>query len=106
MSENNQPSGGNSNEPRKPGGEAPGSFNWRVLILFSVALGLLTLAYLNIGGGPKQSLSFSEFEKLLSDDKIVLDNSKLPLEIVTSESSFNAVIEGYSVAEPLVKPTN
>lgn len=106
MSEDHQPSGNNSNDPRKPGGEAPGSFNWRVLILFSVALGLLTLAYLNIGGGPKKSLSYSEFETLLVEDKVVRGYAKYPLEIVTPESSFNAVIEGFSVSEPLVKPTN
>ncbi|MDA0765250.1 MAG: ATP-dependent zinc metalloprotease FtsH [Verrucomicrobia bacterium] len=101
MSEDNQPSGNDPQNPRKPG-EAPGSFNWRVLILFSVALGLLTLAYLNIGGGPRQSLSYSEFETLMRENKVVLDNPKMPLEIVTSESSFNAEIVGYSVSEPLV----
>jgi cell division protease FtsH len=101
MSEDNQPSGNDPQNPRKPG-EAPGSFNWRVLILFSVALGLLTLAYLNIGGGPRLALSYSEFETLMRENKVVLKNPKMPLEIVTSESSFNAEIVGYSVSEPLV----
>lgn len=101
MSEDKQPSGNDPKDPRKPG-EAPGSFNWRVLILFSVALGLLTLAYMNIGSGPKKALSFSQFEQLMKENRVVLDSTKMPLEIVTKESSFNAEIVGYSVPDPLV----
>ena len=101
MSEDKQPSGNDSQNPRKPG-EASGSFNWRVLILFSVALGLLIIAYMNIGDGSNKPLSYQEFDELMKEHKVIMDSPKHKLEIVTSESSFNATIRGYSVTEPLI----
>jgi hypothetical protein len=58
-----------NNDPRKPG-ESGGSVNWRVLILFAIALGLLTLAFFQVGDGAGRMISFSEFRNLMEDGKV------------------------------------
>ena len=76
----------NSNEPRKPG-ESSGGFNWRVLILFAIALGLLAIATTQVGKGAGKLISFAQFKTLLEEGKIIR-NETLPnhrLEVVTRE---------------------
>ena len=99
-----RPPNQNSNEPRKPG-ESSGGFNWRVLILFAVALGLLAIATTQVGKGAGKLISFAQFKTLLEEGKIVR-NESLPnhrLEVVTRESSFNAEIVGHSTVETIVQ---
>ena len=103
MSDNLPPSGQTPNDSRKQGDS--GSFNWRVLILFGIALGLLTVAYFNAGDSKETPITFSEFKHRLDENKIVRGNPKMPLEILTTESSFNAEIVGYTVDKPLKVPT-
>ena len=94
------------NGPRKPG-ETGGSFNWRVLILFSVALGLLTLAFVVSGDGKGKAINFKEFRDLMQERKVLNDPETLrdyPLEIVTNESSINAQITGWYAEEPIYVP--
>jgi len=101
MSDQQPPS---PNEPRKPGSEPPGSFNWRVLILFAIAIGLLTLAYVGIGDGKGRSISYSRFEQLMAQGKVIQNMSEFPLEVVTRESSFNAEIVGHASEKPVMVP--
>ena len=103
MSDNPPPSGQDPKDPRKQGDT--GSFNWRVLILFGIALGLLTLAFFNVGEGPGKPITFSEFQDRMEQNKVIRGHGKMPLEIVTSESPFNAEIVGYMVDQPLMVDT-
>ncbi len=100
-----QPPDKNPKDPRKPGESGGGSFNWRVLILFAIALGLLTLAYMNIGDGAGKSISYGEFETLMEEGRVIRarDLPNYKLEIVTGESSFSGRIEGYYTKDPIVK---
>lgn len=99
-----QPPNQGPNDPRKPT-ESGGGFNWRVLILFAIALGLLFIALSNVGGGEGKPISFSAFKKLMEEGKVITD-SDLPnykLEVVTNESSFNAQIVGFRTEETMVE---
>ena len=101
-----QPPNPGSKDPQKPG--ETGGFNWRVLILLAVALGLLTIALTGASDGKGRSISFSEFKKEMEEGKIVRNpklRGKYNLEVVTNESSFNAQIVGWRTKEPTVVPS-
>lgn len=104
MADEQPPNQQNPNE-RKPG-ESGGGFNWRVLILFGIALTLLALAVLNVGPKKGSEISFSEFKALMEEGKVVRD-PKLPhwrLEVITNESSITAKIVGWRTKESLLQP--
>lgn len=99
-SQNNQSPTPNSG---RPGGDA-GGFNWRVLALFSIAIVILGVAVVGPGLTPKaQSLSYAEFRQKLDQGLVVLEDPKLPLKVVTGDTTTDAVITGYAKA-PMVKP--
>ena len=85
-----QPPNSDPKDPRKP--SESGGFNWRVLILFGIALGLLTIALSGAGNSKGKPISFSQFKKSLKEGKIVLGDSRRNLEVVTNESSVNGKI--------------
>ena len=85
-----QPPNSEPKDPRKP--SESGGFNWRVLILFGIALGLLTIALSGAGNSKGKPISFSQFKKSLKEGKIVLGDSRRKLEVVTNESSVNGKI--------------
>ena len=92
-----------SPNPKPPTGES-GGFNWRVLALSSIAIVILGLALFGPNLNPKATvLSYSEFRNKLDQGLVVLENPKLPLKVVTSDTAYDATITGY-VAPPLEKP--
>ena len=89
----------NSNQPpqppNRPSGDANG-FNWRLLVLLSVASVILGLAFL----GPNmnqtsRTLNYSEFRQAWDQGRIVTGDFKRPLKVVTSDTPYDAVIMGW-----------
>jgi len=94
--QNNQ--GPGNRRPQQEGGP----FNWRVTILFAIGLALLMIAFsqkFNDGGIEK--ITYSRFKNLLEQGKIVRNDEKMPLEVLTSESPGNVTIEGSYSQKPL-----
>ena len=104
MSDDPKPQGSDPQNQRKQN-ENP-SFNWRVIILFGIALGLLLVAYMGMGKGKGSSLTYSQFEALMENHQVVRNSGKYRLEVLTSESYFNAEISGWHTTEnePVSKP--
>ncbi len=80
-------------DPRKP--SESGGINWRVLILFAIALGLLTVALAGNGKNKGRPISFVEFKKGLETGKVILGDPRFKLEVVTGEAAFTAQIVGW-----------
>ncbi len=88
---------------KPPTGDANG-FNWRVLALFSIAILILGVALFGPNLNEKPTiLSYSEFREKLDQGLVVLDEPKLPLKVVTSDTGYDATIRGYMEA-PMEKP--
>jgi len=90
-------------QPNRPSGDANG-FNWRLLVLLGVASVILGLAFF----GPNmnktsRTLTYSEFRQAWDQGRIVTDDAKRPLKVVTSDTAYDAVIIGWE-NPPLVKP--
>lgn len=97
-----------NNTPQPPSpNRAPGEnngFNWRVLALFSLALVILGVAFFGPQMKPQaKAMSYSEFRTALDQERIVLENSKQPLTVNTSDTAFDATITGW-VQPELLKP--
>ncbi len=97
----------NSNPPpnhsNRPTGDANG-FNWRLLVLLGVASVILGLAFF----GPSmnktsESLTYAQFRQAWDQGRIVTDDPKRPLKVVTSDTAYDAVIVGWKNPE-LVAP--
>jgi cell division protease FtsH len=91
-SQNNTPSPGHSN---RPSGDANG-FNWRLLVLLGVASVILGLAFF----GPSmnktsKTLTYAQFRQAWDQGRIVTDDPKRPLKVVTSDTAYDAVIVGW-----------
>ena len=82
-----------SKDPRKP--RESGGFNWRFLLLFAMAFGLLAIAFSNKGNGKGRPISFTQFKQSLEDGKVILGDDRYKLEVVTTEAAFNAQIVGW-----------
>ena len=80
-------------DPRKP--RESGGFNWRFLLLFAMAFGLLAIAFSNKGNGKGRPISFTQFKRGLDDGNVILGNDRYKLEVVTTEAAFNAQIVGW-----------
>jgi len=90
-------------QPNRPPGEANG-FNWRLLILLCVAAVILGLALF----GPNMSNSvstrtYSEFRQAWDQGRVIMDDAKRPLKVVTSDTAYDAVITGWE-KQALVEP--
>ncbi len=71
MSEQNQrPNSPDGQEPRRQGNQEPQGFNWRGLILLSLAILILASGLMWKGGSSGTDVSYTEFEKLLKDGKV------------------------------------
>lgn len=97
-----------NNTPQPPSpNRAPGEnngFNWRVLALFSLALVILGVAFFGPQMKPQaKAMSYAEFRTALDQERIVLENSKQPLTVNTSDTAFDATITGW-VQPELLKP--
>lgn len=95
MSEQTPP---NKNTPNKDNK----GFNWRVIVLFAAAAGILTLAFTRNAFGKPESITFNKFEELLRENKVVLGKEGAKLEMVSRQSSQTAEIQGFYVEQPLV----
>lgn len=51
--------------------------NWRVMILFALALGVLAVAFMNKTGGKERKIDFAEFRKALESGHVLLDPATL-----------------------------
>ncbi len=91
--------------PQKKPSKESGPFNWRLFTLFALAIGLLTMAAtrgLNTGA---KNPNFSEFEQLMREHKVILDDDRYPLQIVTEGGATAGRVVGYKVEEPLMIPS-
>lgn len=92
-------------QANRPPGDANG-FNWRLIVLLSVASVILGLAFFqpNMSNAP-QPLNYSDFRRAWDQGRVVTDDAKLPLKVVTSDTAYDAVIIGWQKPQ-LVKPEN
>ena len=93
------------NNPNRSTGE-PNGFNWRMLALFSVASVILGLAFF----GPamnktSKTLTYAQFRQAWDQGRIVTEDPKRPLKVVTSDTAYDAVILGWE-SPRLVEPEN
>ncbi len=92
-----------SNNSNRPAGDANG-FNWRMLALFGVASVILGLAFF----GPSmnkssKTLTYSQFRQAWDQGRIVTNDPKRPLKVITSDTAYDATIVGFE-EPPLVAP--
>jgi cell division protease FtsH len=93
------------NEPnqndRRGGGE--NGFNWKGLILLSVAMGLFGLAIWSKGlSSSSKAITYAEFKKLVQDGKIHVDAAAQPpklLRLVQRDGSVKQYVTGWYEAE-------
>jgi cell division protease FtsH len=84
------------NSPNRGPGE-PNGFNWRLLILLSVAMLILGAAFF----GPAinknaTAISYSEFRKAWDQGRVIMDQPEKPLTVITQDtSSTDATITGF-----------
>jgi cell division protease FtsH len=96
MSEQPNSTPPNNNNPQRSSGDT-GGFNWRLLILLSVATLILGLAFFNnpLANKSAKSLSYSEFRNYWDQGRVVVDDPDHPLKVVTSDASYDAEITGF-----------
>ena len=92
-----------NNENRSSGGE--NGFNWKGLILLSVAMGLFGLAIWSKGlSESSNKLNYEEFKDLVANDRIHVDKSTTPpklLRLVQKDGSSKQYVTGwYEVEKP------
>src|SRR3954466_6733683 len=88
----------NNNRPRNNGGGGPvpdPNFNWRGLILFSIAVALIAGAYLaNTKAANTKELPFPNFmQKLEEKDAFIID-AKNPFDLVRDTQNMKEYLEG------------
>jgi len=84
-----------SNNPNKSPGDTNG-FNWRLLVLLSVATVILGVAFFNpITNKAVTPMTYSQFKQAWDQERVVLDNPKMPLKVITTDTSFDATITGW-----------
>ena len=95
-----------NNTPNRSTGDASG-FNWRLLILLSVACLILGLAFFNnpLGGTAAKSLSYSEFHAYWDQGRVLVDDTKHPLKVITTDTSYDAEINGFLSPELIKSPS-
>ena len=92
-----------TNNANRPPGET-GGFNWKLLILLSVAMVFLAFAFMgNDANKAAKSLQYPQFRQAWEQGRVVLNNPEQPLKVVTSDTAYDATISGW-VAPPLTFP--
>ena len=96
-SPNSTPPPNNSNRGT---GDANG-FNWRLLGLMGLATVILGVAYFNpITNKSVKEMTYSQFRQAWDQGRVVRDVPKQPLEVITTDTSFDATITGWITPEP------
>jgi cell division protease FtsH len=90
------PDSNNQSRPTKPPGGQDPQFNWRGLLLFTVAFALIGGTFLFRGSSiaSTDEITLPKFEALLKDGKIVSTAEK-PLELVIEEGRNTQTLSGY-----------
>ncbi|HEY8992143.1 MAG TPA: ATP-dependent zinc metalloprotease FtsH [Luteolibacter sp.] len=92
------------NPNRGPG--EPAGFNWKLFIMFCLALLVLGLAYFSNNLSVRtEALTFPQFRKAWDQGRIVTASAKYPLKVVTGESPYDAVISGWIAPEKIAPKT-
>jgi cell division protease FtsH len=90
------------NQDRRPGG-AENGFNWKGLILLSVAMGLFGLAIWSKSlSDSSKNLTYAEFKKLVGEGRIHVDAKAQPpmlLSLVQKDGSAKQYLRGYYEVE-------
>lgn len=85
---------------KKPAGNEPNS-NWRVFLLFGLAVTVLILAFSMKNEGRERKVAWPKFQELLRNDQVVMDDEKTPLQVTESGGTSGlAVISGYYLEQP------
>ncbi len=93
-----------SSSPQRPSGE-PNGFNWRLVGLLSATAAVLSLAYFgNFQNKQLKTLTYAQFREAWDQERIILDQAKQPLKVITTDSPFNATISGWITPEPAEPP--
>ncbi len=83
--------------PNRATGDNNG-FNWRVLALFSLALVILGVAFFNpLDDQRAEQMSYAEFRKAFDQGRVVFDDPKKQLTVITSDTAYDAKIRGYLI---------
>jgi len=90
----------NSNPPPETPNRPPvdgNGFNWRLFVLLGVASVILLLAFF----GPQMNsqtavLTYSEFRKDWDQGRVITDEAKKPLKVITSDNPYDAIITGWT----------
>src|SRR5690554_5528498 len=93
----------NQNDRRQGGGE--NGFNWKGLILLSVAMGLFGLAiWQKTASDSSKTLTYAEFEELVGEGRVHVDKAATPpklLRLVQKDGSAKQYVTGwYEVEKP------
>ncbi len=98
-SPNSTPPPENSNRPPV---DANG-FNWRLFVLLGVASVILLLAFFGpaMNNSPA-ALTYSQFREMWDQGRVVTDDAKKPLKVITSDNPYDAVIVGWAAPEAAV----
>jgi cell division protease FtsH len=103
MSDPKSPQEPKAPNPRSGATGEPGGFNWRLILVFSVALFILGIAF---WGGPgstaTKKISYAEFKNRWEQGRVVTANDEFPLKVITKESPYEATIQGFAM--PIVAP--
>ena len=94
-SPNSTPPSNSSN--RTPG--EPNGFNWRLLGLLSVATVILGVAFLTNSNKSAIPMTYSQFRQAWDQGRIVVDNPKQALKVITTDASYDATITGWVTPE-------
>ena len=85
-------------DSKKPSAE-PNS-NWRVFLLFGLAVTIIVLAFTMSNDGRVTKVSWPKFQELLRNDQVVMDDKKKPFKVVESGGPSGSVINGYYLNKP------
>ena len=78
----------------KKSGNEPNS-NWRVFLLFGLAVTIIVLAFTMSNEGSVQKISWPKFQEYLRKDQVVMGDKKKLLQVVESGGPSGSVIKGY-----------
>ncbi len=88
-----------SNTPKRNPGDANG-FNWKLLFLLGVASLILGVAFFSqITNKAVKSVTYSQFRQLWDQGRVVINDPKLPLKVITTDTSYDATITGWITPE-------
>jgi len=91
------------NNPNRSPGDSNG-FNWRVLVLFSVASIILGVAFFgpSMNKAPK-NLRYSEFRQVWDQGRVITNDAERPLKVITTDTAYDATITGWVIATNAIR---